>query len=195
MEKLIKTIGRNNGCSENMAQYIGQRFDNVLTDVPAEQRKMIPSFLMTVNAMIEKNKDNPYFAALCQSEMTLDTAFKLEQQKTKQADKPVLNMEDLNKMAESGGFGYYPIVSELEKVTKFAEKYDDSGKLKKSLEKDVCLQEFGALGLKLGKEIKENQHNEFYKEAKENAGFERKRRQDFEKVKAMLMATADCGKV
>lgn len=137
MEARVKTLARNDGCSEAMVKYMGEKFEtfykNKWIDNKKGRKKVLP-FLRMANKIVKENKENPFFAIVCASGMTLDTAFELEAQKRKNPDREVLDLKSLCKNAEGSGYGYHPVVSELKEVTAFAEKYDKSGKLKKSLE-------------------------------------------------------------
>ncbi len=137
MKGMVKTLARNNGCSEALLKHMSEKFEtfykNGYIDSKKGRGKVLP-FLRTVNKIVKKNIENPFFAVVCASGMTLETALKSEAQKQRTPDRYVLDLKSLCKNAEGSGFGYYPVVSELKKVAAFAEKYDKSGKLKKNLE-------------------------------------------------------------
>ncbi len=137
IKSYMQGITQSGGLSEKMSKYVGQRAFTVLSEVGDFKNKgAVKPFLESFNKFVKENGDNPYFMALLRSDMPLDEAVKLKQQKKHNPDAQVLNLDELAKrVPQTGGFGFYPVVTELKKIAAFADKYDKTGNLKKRLEK------------------------------------------------------------
>lgn len=131
----VEILARINGCSENMKKYAEDRIcKNLSSAVSEDNAGNIQPLLSFASKVIEENKDNPYFMALCKTMAPHYEVEALRGKKAKEPDESVLNLEELNNKAIDTGFGYWPIKEQLKEIAEFAEKYDKSGALRKNLE-------------------------------------------------------------